>query len=96
MKPLNALQRHRDTIRQIVEQHRAKNARVFGSVLHGHDTHDSDLDIIVDPTDETSLFDIGAIRAELTELLEVEVNVVTPNALPDRWRRDVLNEAETI
>lgn len=54
------------------------------------------LEFIADATEETSLFDIGAIRAELTDLLEAEVNVVTPSALPDRWRRDVLNEAETI
>ncbi len=96
MKPSIALQQHRQAIRQIVERHHAKNARVFGSVLHGQDTDKSDLDILIDTTEETSLFDIGAIRAELTELLGVEVDVLTPGALPDRWKMDVLNEARAV
>lgn len=96
MKPSIAYQRHREAIRQIVERHHAKNPRIFGSVLHEQDTDESDLDILVDTTDETSLFDIGAIRAELTELLGVEVDVLTPAALPDRWKKEVLNEARSV
>ncbi|XSG84104.1 MAG: nucleotidyltransferase family protein [Methylohalobius sp. ZOD2] len=96
MKPSIAYQQHREAIRQIVERHHAKNARVFGSVLHGHDTDVSDLDILVDTTEETSLFDIGAIRMELTELLGVEVDVLTPGSLPDRWKTEVLNEARAV
>ena len=69
MKPSVACQRHRASIRQIAERHRARSPRVFGSVVHGQDTEESDLDIHVDTTEETSLFDIGAIRAALTELL---------------------------
>jgi predicted nucleotidyltransferase len=96
MKPSVALQRHREAIRRIVERHHARNARVFGSVLHGLDDENSDLDILVDTTEETSLFDIGAIRVELTELLGVEVDVLTPGALPDRWKADVLDEARAV
>ena len=53
MKPSEALASNRAAIRQVVESHRARNARVFGSVLHGQDTDSSDLDILVDPTPET-------------------------------------------
>jgi predicted nucleotidyltransferase len=69
---------------------------VFGSVLHGQDTEGSDLDILIDTTEETTLFDVGAIRTELTELLRVEVDVLTPAALPDRWRARVLDEAQAV
>ncbi len=96
MKPSIAYQQHRDAIRQIVERYHAKNPRIFGSVLHGQDTDDSDLDILIDTTEETSLFDIGAIRTELAELLGVEVDVLTPGALPDRWKQEVLNEARAV
>ena len=96
MKPSTAYQQHRDAIRQIVERHHAKNPRIFGSVLHGQDSDDSDLDILIDTTEETSLFDVGAIRTELTELLGVEVDVLTPGALPDRWKLKVLNEAQAV
>lgn len=77
----------------MVESHRACNARVFGSVLHGKDTEDSDLDILIDPTPETTLFDIGAIRHELLQLLGVPVDVLTPKALPEKVRAAVLAEA---
>lgn len=93
MKPSFALATHREAIRRVVEQHRACNARVFGSVVHGLDTESSDLDLLVDPTPETTLFDIGAIRLELLQLLDVPVDVLTPGALPDKFRDAVLSEA---
>lgn len=96
MKPSEALASNRAAIRQVVESHRARNARVFGSVLHGQDTDGSDLDILIDPTPETTLFDIGAIRHELGKLLGVSVDVLTPNALPDSFRAKVLAEARPI
>jgi predicted nucleotidyltransferase len=96
MKPSEALASNRAAIRQVVESHRARNARVFGSVLHGQDTDGSDLDILIDPTPETTLFDIGAIRHELGKLLGVSVDVLTPNALPDSFRARVLAEARVI
>ncbi|HPP45993.1 MAG TPA: nucleotidyltransferase family protein [Accumulibacter sp.] len=96
MKPSEALIANRAAIRQVVESHRAGNARVFGSVLHGQDTDCSDLDLLIDPTPETTLFDIAAIRHELGQLLGVPVDVLTPNALPDRFRTTVLAEARPV
>jgi predicted nucleotidyltransferase len=90
MKPSLALQKNRAAIRTVVERHRARNARVFGSVLRGDDHEGSDLDILIDPTPETTLFDIGAIRHELLQLLGVRVDVLTPNALPDKFRAQVI------
>jgi len=96
VKPSIALDSNRVAIRRVVEAHHARNARVFGSVLRGADTDSSDLDIIIDPTHETTLFDIGAIRYELGKLLGVPVDVLTPNALPDKFRETVLAEARLI
>ncbi|PUE16478.1 nucleotidyltransferase family protein [Limnohabitans sp. MMS-10A-178] len=96
MKPSIALQTHRLAIRSVVERHNARNARVFGSVLRGEDQEGSDLDILIDPTPDTTLFDIGAIRHELLQLLGVQVDVLTPNALPDSFRAKVINEARPV
>ncbi len=93
MKPSLALHTHRAAVRTIVEAHRARNARVFGSVALGADTDESDLDILIDTTSETTLFDIGAIRHELRKLLGVPVDVLTPNSLPDKFRASVLAQA---
>jgi predicted nucleotidyltransferase len=96
MRPSIALQHHREAIRQIVARHHAVNARVFGSVLYGEDTDESDLDILIDTTEETTLFDVGAIQVEICELLGVDVDVLTPGALPDRWKKKVLDEAKAV
>lgn len=93
MKPSIALSHHRNAIRRIVEANHAMNARVFGSVAAGQDLEGSDLDILIDPTPETNLFDVGAIRSELGLLLGVPVDVLTPKALPERIRNTVLAEA---
>ncbi|MEZ5456620.1 MAG: nucleotidyltransferase family protein [Lysobacteraceae bacterium] len=96
MKPSEAFARHRVQIRAVVAAHRASNPRVFGSVLRAADTEQSDLDLLIDPTSQTTLFDIGAIRHELTELLGVPVDVLTPMALPEHFRANVIAEAKAI
>ena len=93
MKPSDALRLNRAAIRQVVEAHHARNARVFGSVLRGEDQPGSDLDLLVDPTPDTTLFDIGAIRHDLSQLLGIPVDVLTPKALPAKYRDAVLAEA---
>lgn len=96
MRPSLALQTHREAIREIALRHRVRNVRVFGSVLHGEDTEDSDLDLLVDPTSETTLMDIARIQVEVAKLLNVSVDVLTPNALPDKFRSRILAEAATV
>jgi predicted nucleotidyltransferase len=96
MKPSVALDSHRQEVREIVYAHRATNPRVFGSSARGDDVVGSDLDLLIDPTPETTLFDIGAIRHELIRLLGVSVDVVTPKALPEQFRDAVLAEAVAV
>lgn len=93
MRPSVALEKNRAAIRRIVEEHHASNARVFGSVVHGCDTSESDLDILVDPTSRTTLMDVAFIQVELEKLLGVTVDVLTPKGLPLKFRSAVLAEA---
>ncbi len=96
MKPSQVLDSNRVSIRSVVAMHRATNARVFGSVVRGEDTANSDIDILVDPTPNTTLLDIGAIRHELSVILGVAVDVLTPNAIPEKFRNAVLAEARPV
>jgi predicted nucleotidyltransferase len=96
LKPSEALNSHRAAIRQVVESNHARNPRVFGSVIHGDDTEDSDLDLLVDPTPDTSLMDIARIQNRLQKLLGISVDVLTPKALPESFRDQVLSEAEPV
>ena len=96
MRPSEVLQSHRAAIRGVVAAHRACNARVFGSVLRGLDTEGSDLDILVDPTPETTLMDVAAIQVELEHLLGVSVDVLTLKDLPAKFRDVVAREAKPL
>jgi len=93
MKPSQAFMLHRAEIRRIVEQNCARNPRVFGSVVHGEDTEGSDLDLLIDATEQTTLLSIVRIEDELKKLLGVPVDVQTPESLSERFRQAVLAEA---
>ncbi len=92
-RPGVAFNQHRDVIRAIALRNRVTNVRVFGAVLNGTDTESSDLDLLVDPTPAPSMMDIARIEAELSELLQVSVDMLTPKGLPEKFRQQVVAEA---
>ena len=96
VKPSQTFNTHRTYIRRVVEAHQARNPRVFGSVARGEDTEQSDLDLLVDTTDVTSLFDIAAIELELERLMGIPVHVTTSGALRGALRERVFAEAQTV
>ena len=96
MRPSEALLHHREDIRRIVSENRSANPRIFGSVLRGDDIDGSDLDLLIDPTTETSLLDVARIQDRLQNLLGITVDVLTPLDLPTKFRDRVLAEAAEI
>lgn len=80
----------------MVARFRTTNPRVFGSVLHGKDRDNSDLDLLVDPLPGATLFDLGGLQLELENLLGIPVDVLTPGDLPARFREQVLTEARSV
>jgi uncharacterized protein len=66
------------------------SVRVFGSAATGDDGEGSDLDLLIEPGPATTLFDVGALRQHLSRMLGLPVDLVTPAALPERVRVDVL------
>lgn len=93
MRPSQALKANREAIRAIAERHRVRNVRVFGSVLRDDDTEESDLDLLVDPTPQTTLMDIAAIQVEVEQELGIRADILTPRSLPLVFRDRVLQEA---
>lgn len=69
------------------------NPRIFGSVVHGDDADGSDLDLLVDPSPETSLLDLGRLQVDLEAAIGIKVDVRTPKFLPASFRDKVLAEA---
>ena len=90
------LQDQREEILRIAAKHGARNVRVFGSVVR-HDADDrSDVDFLVDMDRGRSLFDLGGLLMDLSDLLACEVDVVTEKGLRERIRARVLHEAQPL
>ena len=87
---------HRAELRRLVSRYGLSHPRVFGSVLSGTDTDESDLDLLVDPAESTSLLTIAGLKIDAEQLFGVSVSVLTPNGLPPKFRDKVLQQAQPI
>jgi hypothetical protein len=87
------LQAKRGEILRIAAQHGARNVRVFGSVARGEADEASDIDFLVELEPGRTLFDLGGLLMDLTELMGRKVDVFTPGTLKPRVRERALNEA---
>ncbi len=82
------MQSHLDALKEILQRFPVTRPRVYGSVLRGTDTETSDLDLLVDPLPEATLFQLVDLRDALEALLGVPVDVRTPGDLPERFRAE--------
>lgn len=80
---------HKDAIRRI---------RLFGSHLHGDAKPDSDVDLLVDFEKDAGIgfFALYDIEEALKKALATEVDLVTPKALSEFFRDQVIAEAQVL
>lgn len=96
MSVSNIIKNRREDIVKITKKYGAKNVRVFGSMSRGEEDMDSDLDIIVEMEQGSSLLDIIAIKQDIEELLGRKVDVVTEASISPYIRDEVLKEAVSL
>jgi uncharacterized protein len=85
----------------ILHQHRAelsamgvKSLMPFGSIVHGQERPDSDIDILVVFSRPVGLLAFIRLKQRLAELLGRPVDLVTPEALKPPLRDGILSEAQ--
>ncbi len=93
MRPSEVLPKNREAICRMALDSGMANPRLFGSVPHGDDAEGSDLDLLVDPSPETSLLDIAKLQIEIEAAVGIKVDLRTPKFLPMSFRDKVLAEA---
>ncbi len=96
MQPSLALNLNRSTVRKAVGRFPTANPRIFGSVLHGTDQDDSDLDLLVDALPGATLLDLGGLQVERETLLGIPIDLLTPADLSPKIRARVLAEAQPV
>jgi len=85
-------------LQEFCRRHRIARLSLFGSVLREDFSPESDVDVLVEflPGARVSLFDVGGMAAELTEMLGREVDLRTAQDLSPYFRDDVLRTARPI
>lgn len=86
----------RERILEVAAKHGARNLRIFGSVARGEEDERSDIDLLVEMEEGSSLLDQVRLRRGLAKVLGVEVDVVTSGGLRDRDRETILRQAVSI
>jgi predicted nucleotidyltransferase len=78
------------------QRHQIRRLALFGSILRDDFGPDSDVDVLVEfePAARVGFFRLMNIQAQLSELLGHKVDLNTPGFLSDRFRDEVLREAE--
>jgi uncharacterized protein len=85
--PLRVLVESRhEQVMAIAARHHASRVRLFGSAARGEDGPDSDIDLLVDFDQGSSLFDLIRMSRELEALLGRAVDVVSAGGLKSRDR----------
>src|SRR5665647_3752895 len=86
-------EQERGDILKACSRHGARNVRIFGSVARGQARPGSDIAVLCDLDPDRDLVDLAALRAELTEILGVPVDVSTPRLLKPAILAAALREA---
>ena len=89
MSTLEMLKKHKAEILAIAAKHGASNVRIFGSVIRGEDTEESDVDFLVDMASDRSLFDLVGFQLEIEALVDRKADVLTENGL-SRYLKDLI------
>lgn len=71
---------------------------IFGSCVTGQAKETSDVDVLIDFTEDAHVgfFKYVRIRRSLSEMLGLEVDMVTPQALSKYIKHQILQQAETV
>lgn len=92
---LDSVRAQRDSILGLAQRRGLTDIRVFGSVARGSAGEHSDVDLVVHPSPESTVFDLAGFMAEVEELLGVGVDVVSDRGSGPTMQR-ILAEAVSL
>ncbi len=84
------------TLIDVLREHEVKRAALFGSIVRGEATEESDIDILIEFEGRKSLLDLAGLKLDLQELLRMRVDVLTYKSLHPLLKERILSEQEVI
>ncbi len=77
---------------ELGERYKVKSLGLFGSYVRGEQRERSDLDVLVEYSEVTSLFEFIDLELYLTDLLGVKVDLVMKSGLKPHIGQNILRE----
>ncbi len=83
----------RDDILRLAAGYGVRNVRIFGSVARGEARPDSDMDLMVDFSEGSTIFDAVGLWQDLTEMMGRDVSVIGEDSPDDPFMQRILKDA---
>lgn len=80
----------------LFQQYKVKRASLFGSTARGENRPDSDVDILVEMSENSRLFDFLALQTDLEESLARKVDLVEYNEIRPQLKSYILGDLKQI
>ena len=88
----NMIQKMKTKILPVLNKYQVRKASFFGSITRGDFKKDSDIDILVELSNELSLFDFIGLKNELEDTVERKVDLVEYETIKEPLREKILAE----
>jgi predicted nucleotidyltransferase len=83
-------------IRKELKAYGIKKASLFGSFRRGEDRPDSDIDLIIEPTENMSLMGLAHLKGILEEKTGRVFDILTYRSIDPRIRSGIIEDSEEI
>ena len=93
---MSELEDYQRLIIPVLKRYFIKRAAIFGSLAKGEMTVKSDIDLLIEPEKDFTLFTMLKLEQEISELIKRKVDLVEYSALKALIKKEVLQSAITI
>ena len=88
--------KHKKDILAITDKYGVTNVRVFGSVVRGEATKNSDLDLLATYPEKLSLMDLVGMEYEIQDEIGMPVEVISDEAINKFMKERIMSDAKPL
>jgi len=93
---MNQLEQYQQLILPVLKRYLIKRAAIFGSFAKGNENSNSDIDLLIEPEKDFTIFKMLKLEDEISELIKRRVDLVEYSALKPSIKKEVLASAISI
>ena len=93
---MQEIEQYQKLILPVLKRYFIKRAAIFGSAAKGVMHTESDIDLLIEPGKDFTLFKLLSLEAEISSLVNRKVDLVEYSALKPSMRQEVLSSAISI